>query len=79
MDDFVEWPGIGKAYRLQPRGMSDYKRITTKQYETDDGHKLNYNLGKWTAHYKGIHTKAFENMLDAIAAFEKSSHPQDLG
>jgi hypothetical protein len=68
--EFIEWPNRGKANRLWPRGMSDYARITSKRYLTEDGHELEFRLGKWKAHYKGSHTKPFDNYLDAINALE---------
>lgn len=74
--EYVEWPGHGRATRLQPRGMSDYERgagcFGHANYVTENNHCLFFRSGvRWQAQFRGTTTKWFATPEEAIANLEK--------
>ena len=75
--DAIDWPAVGTAKLLRPRGMSDYSRIYRLTYKTDNGYTLEYFDYLWTASYKSvvtsgkyIITEAFQEFNDRMQAHE---------
>jgi hypothetical protein len=73
--DIIIWEGVGEAFRLPPRGMSDYQRGNGNAiYETSDKHRLIMGGNKWRAQYKGITTDWFNSVEEAIIDFNNRSN-----
>jgi hypothetical protein len=69
--DVINWDGIGEAFRLPERGMSDYQRGNGNAiYETADKHRLHMKGNKWKAQYKCITTGWFDSAEEAIIDFD---------